>query len=349
MSDYGSPRRPPPPPPRRSPPAETNAGDNNTSPRSAPPSKSDLVHPKLENVAKSVSVDDFKSIAEVFSSLFRIISFNYSLWRMRQCCMLVIENEKKVDPTTTEENENKNEDGEMAELNINSLLEEEEEKKYNNQTSQSPRNLNVPPVTTPKKSSPHQQQSLKNVDDDDDDYKNKIFHRTFEQSEYAVKHVLKPVFNNVFMEKLAQEVELTESMHEIRRLFCTLHFLQEEYNIFETLSDYLYHQARCLAKAGHNITGLVVKKDLEEEIKRTPTMYPSNHSKRKDAIMHTSHIQFLFRKFMQHGNRANVSCCLFKLTVQVHIYMYMHMCMCILYILYSFCVRGHIDKYQTSN
>ncbi|ETO19135.1 hypothetical protein RFI_18102 [Reticulomyxa filosa] len=49
----------------------------------------------------------------------------------------------------------------------------------------------------------------------------------FEQTEYAAKNVIKPVFNNVFMEKFGPEVDITEAMGEIRRLFCALHFLQE--------------------------------------------------------------------------------------------------------------------------
>ncbi|ETO25731.1 hypothetical protein RFI_11406 [Reticulomyxa filosa] len=51
--------------------------------------------------------------------------------------------------------------------------------------------------------------------------------RFFEAKEYGAKYVRKPVYNNVFMEKLSHEVEINESMHEIQRLFATLHFLQE--------------------------------------------------------------------------------------------------------------------------
>ncbi|ETO28882.1 hypothetical protein RFI_08246 [Reticulomyxa filosa] len=132
------------------------------------------------------------------------------------------------------------------------------------------------------------------------------FDPTFEQYEYAAKYVTKPVFNNVFMEKRSQEVEISEVMHEIRRLFCTLHYLQEVYNIFETLPDYLYHQARSLGKAGQLSPSFAVKNELEKEIRKTPTMYPWNDPKRREAIIHTSHIQFLYRKFVQLGSRENV-------------------------------------------
>ncbi|ETO20346.1 hypothetical protein RFI_16873, partial [Reticulomyxa filosa] len=134
-----------------------------------------------------------------------------------------------------------------------------------------------------------------------------LFHDTFEQKEYAAKYVSKPVFNNVFMEKLAYDADIGEIMGEIRRLFCVLHFLQQEYNIFETLPDYLYHQVRCLGKAAQLTSSIVIKKELEEHIKNVPSMYPFNHPKRKDAIIHTAHIQFLFRKFTQHGSRDNVN------------------------------------------
>eukprot|EP01084_Bolivina_argentea_P126671 224239_1 len=63
----------------------------------------------------------------------------------------------------------------------------------------------------------------------------------FTENEYATKRCIRPVRNNVFMEKTVDECTSAEINFEVQRLICCLHFLAEEYNIFFSLKDYLGH------------------------------------------------------------------------------------------------------------
>ncbi len=61
----------------------------------------------------------------------------------------------------------------------------------------------------------------------------------FTEKEYATKRCIRPVRNNVFMEKSVEECDSAEINFEVERLICCLHFLSTEYNVYTSLKGYL--------------------------------------------------------------------------------------------------------------
>merc|ERR1712228_873041 len=66
--------------------------------------------------------------------------------------------------------------------------------------------------------------------------KEKVFVSMFE---YAANRCIRPVLNNVFMEKSVEECSSIEMEFEVERLICCLHFLSKELNVYKTLPSYL--------------------------------------------------------------------------------------------------------------
>lgn len=62
--------------------------------------------------------------------------------------------------------------------------------------------------------------------------------------EFACKRCQRPVRNNVFMEKTVDDCDAQEIKVEVDRLICCLHFLAEEFNVYQTLSGYLKATAK---------------------------------------------------------------------------------------------------------